>query len=196
MADEEIEALPEHWRNISPEQSWKEISALRSKLAAERATAKQALNRISELEGLVNETEPKLAKLGELEANLSKMQSRLSMTRLGINDDDVAEVAEQRFARYQSSAGKDAKTLDAWLSDEGKTDRILAPLLQPAAAAPAAPLPPVPVVPQPTAPTRTAGVTADEVARIRAANNGRIPKDVQKDLGTKIAIGDLLGARR
>lgn len=198
MADEHDEAPPEHWRTITPEASWRELSGARAKLAAERATAKQAAARVSELEALLAEVEPKLSKVQELESMTTKLQSRLSMSRLGIVDDEVAEIAEQRFARYQAVAGKEAKALDAWLAEEGRADRILSPLLQPAAAAssPAAPLPPVPVVPQPTAPQRTAGTTADEIARIRAANNGRIPKDIQKDLGTRIALGDLLGGRR
>jgi hypothetical protein len=80
-------------------------------------------------------------------------------------------------------------------ADEGRADRILSPLLAPASDR-AAPLPPVPVVPAPTAPQRTSGTTADEIARIRAANQGRIPKEVQKDLGTRISLGDLLGGRR
>lgn len=198
MADEHDENPPEHWRTITPEASWRELSGARAKLAAERATAKQAAARVSELEALLAEVEPKLGRVQELETTTARLQSRLSMSRLGIVDDEVAEIAEQRFARYQAGAGKDAKNLDSWLADEGRADRILSPLLQPAAAAssPAAPLPPVPVVPQPTAPQRTSGTTADEIARIRAANNGRIPKDLQKDLGTRIALGDLLGGRR
>lgn len=198
MAEDDTEAPPEHWRTITPEASWRELSGARAKLAAERATAKQAAARVSELEALLAEVEPKLSKVQELEATTTKLQTRLSMSRLGIVDDEVAEIAEQRFARYQAGAGKEAKPLDSWLAEEGKADRILSPLLQPASAATttAAPLPPVPVVPQPTAPQRTAGTTADEIARIRAANNGRIPKDIQKDLGTRIALGDLLGGRR
>ena len=198
MADEHDENPPEHWRTITPEASWRELSGARAKLAAERATAKQAAARVSELEALLAEVEPKLSKVQELETTTARLQSRLSMSRLGIVDDEVAEIAEQRFARYQATAGKEAKPLDSWLADEGRADRLLSPLLQPAAAAssPAAPLPPVPVVPQPTAPQRTSGTTADEIARIRAANNGRIPREVQKELGTRIALGDLLGGRR
>jgi hypothetical protein len=198
MADEHYENPPEHWRTITPEASWRELSGARAKLAAERATAKQAAARVSELEALLAEVEPKLGRVQELEATTSRLQTRLSMSRLGIVDDEVAEIAEQRFARYQAGAGKDAKALDAWLSDEGKADRILSPLLQPAASTTtsSAPLPPVPVVPQPTAPQRTSGTTADEIARIRAANNGRIPREIQKELGTRIALGDLLGGRR
>lgn len=198
MADEHDEAPPEHWRTITPEASWRELSGARAKLAAERATAKQAAARVSELEALLAEVEPKLSKVQELESMTTKLQSRLSMSRLGIVDDEVAEIAEQRFARYQAVAGKEAKPLDSWLAEEGRADRILSPLLQPAAVAssPAAPLPPVPVVPQPTAPQRTSGTTADEIARIRAANNGRIPREIQKELGTRIALGDLLGGRR
>ena len=196
MADEH-DAPPEHWRTITPEASWRELSGARAKLAAERATAQQAAARVSELEALLAEVEPKLSKVQELETTTARLQSRLSMSRLGIVDDEVAEIAEQRFARYQATAGKEAKPLDSWLADEGRDDRILSPLLQPAAASsPAAPLPPVPVVPQPTAPQRTAGTTADEIARIRAANNGRIPREIQKELGTRIALGDLLGGRR
>lgn len=197
MADEH-DAPPEHWRTITPEASWRELSGARAKLAAERATAQQAAARVSELEALLAEVEPKLGRVQELETTTARLQSRLSMSRLGIVDDEVAEIAEQRFARYQAGAGKDAKGLDSWLADEGRADRILSPLLQPAAAAnsPAAPLPPVPVVPQPTAPQRTSGTTADEIARIRAANNGRIPREIQKELGTRIALGDLLGGRR
>ncbi len=198
MAEDDTEAPPEHWRTITPEASWRELSGARAKLAAERATAKQAAARVSELEALLAEVEPKLTKVQELESMTSKLQTRLSMSRLGIVDDEVAEIAEQRFARYQASAGKEAKPLDSWLAEEGRADRILSPLLQPAAAATpaAASLPPVPVVPQPTAPQRTAGTTADEIARIRAANNGRIPRELQKELGTRIALGDLLGPRR
>jgi hypothetical protein len=199
MADDTADQPPEHWRTITPEASWRELSSTRAKLAAERASAQQAVARVAELEGLINQVEPKLQRVADLEATTARLQSRLSMSRLGIVDDEVAEIAEQRFSRYQTTAGKDAKALDAWLAEEARADRILSPLLAPAAsssATPAAPLPPVPVVPAPTAPQRTSGTTADEIARIRAANNGRIPKEVQKDLGTRISLGDLLGARR
>jgi len=197
MADETSDQPPEHWRTITPEASWRELSSTRAKLAAERASAQQAVARVAELEGLINQVEPKLQRVADLEATTARLQSRLSMSRLGIVDDEVAEIAEQRFSRYQSAAGKDAKALDAWLAEEARADRILSPLLAPAASAtPAAPLPPVPVVPTPTAPQRTSGTTADEIARIRAANQGRIPKEVQKDLGTRISLGDLLGPRR
>ena len=197
MADETSDQPPEHWRTITPEASWRELSSTRAKLAAERASAQQAAARVAELEGLINSVEPKLQRVADLEATTARLQSRLSMSRLGIVDDEVAEIAEQRFSRYQAAAGKDAKALDAWLAEEARVDRILSPLLAPAArSTPAAPLPPVPVVPAPTAPQRTSGTTADEIARIRAANQGRIPKEVQKDLGTRISLGDLLGGRR
>lgn len=190
---------PEHWRSVTPEASWKELASARSKLAVERAQAKQALARVAELEGLLNEAEPKLQRLGELEGNLQRMQTRLAMSRLGIVDEDVADIAEARYQRYASQAGKDAVALDAWLAEAGKADKILSPLLTPASttsSAPPAPLPGVPVVPQPVAPTRTNGTTADEIARVRAANNGRIPKEIQKEIGTRIDLSELLGARR
>lgn len=197
MADETADQPPEHWRTITPEASWRELSSTRAKLAAERASAQQAAARVAELEGLINQVEPKLQRVADLEATTARLQSRLSMSRLGIVDDEVAEIAEQRFSRYQATAGKEAKALDAWLAEEARADRILSPLLAPAASSTsAAPLPPVPVVPAPSAPQRTSGTTADEIARIRAANQGRIPKEVQKDLGTRISLGDLLGGRR
>lgn len=197
MADETADQPPEHWRTITPEASWRELSSTRAKLASERASAQQAAARVAELEGLINQVEPKLQRVADLEATTARLQSRLSMSRLGIVDDEVAEIAEQRFSRYQATAGKEAKALDAWLAEEARADRILSPLLAPAATSPpAAPLPPVPVVPAPTAPQRTSGTTADEIARIRAANQGRIPKEIQKDLGTRISLGDLLGSRR
>lgn len=195
---EDTTTPPEHWRSVTPEASWKELASARSKLAVERAQAKQAIARVAELEGLLNEAEPKLQRLGELEGNLQRMQTRLAMSRLGIVDEDVADIAEARYQRYAAQAGKDAVALDAWLAEAGKADKILSPLLQPnsSSSAPPAPLPGVPVVPQPVAPSRTNGTTADEIARVRAANNGRIPKEIQKEIGTRIDLSDLLGARR
>lgn len=200
MADDTDDTTtpPEHWRSVTPEASWKELASARSKLAVERAQAKQAIARVAELEGLLNEAEPKLQKLGELEGNLQRMQTRLAMSRLGIVDEDVADIAEARYQRYAAQAGKDAQALGEWLADGGKADKILSPLLQPSSSssAPPAPLPAVPVVPQPVAPSRTNGTTADEIARVRAANNGRIPKEIQKEIGTRIDLSDLLGTRR
>jgi hypothetical protein len=200
MADETDDTTtpPEHWRSVTPEASWKELASARNKLAAERQTAKAAGARVAELEGLLNQIEPKVQRVQELEGTVARMQTRLAMSRLGIVDDDVADIAEARYQRYVAQAGKDATSLDTWLADAAKADKILSPFLQPAAPAAqaAAPLPAVPVVPQPVAPTRTNGTTSDEIARVRAANNGRIPKELQKEIGTRIDLSDLLGARR
>ena len=199
--DDNITSPPADWASTTPDQSWKVLAKTREKARALRAEVKAATSRIAELEAASAGAKTAAARVAELEAQTARLTSRLGMARVGVVDDEVAEIAEQRHARYAATAGKDALPLDQWLSTAAKEDRILAPLLAqsaappPTATQPAAPAK-APVVPSPTPqPTASPTMSADDIRRVRAANGGRLPAEVQKQVGTMIDVGDLLGRR-
>ena len=206
MSTEDDEGLaatpPADWQSITPERAWAEVTKLRGKLATEKAAARSHAERVAQLEAETATLKPAAGRVADLEAQLARTSTRLGMARGGVVDDEVAEIAEGRYTRYTATAGKDALPLDAWLTGPAREDRILAPLLQapPVTATPAqvAPQAKAPMVPAPGGvQSSTAATTAEDVARIRAANNGRLPAAVQTQVGTMVDAGDLLrGLRR
>lgn len=202
MADDDdtTAAPPADWQTITPDRSWAEVTRHRGAARTARAEAKAAAERVAALEAKLAEVQAAAQRATELEQQLARTTTRLGMARAGVVDDDLAEIAEARHARYTAAAGKDALPLDKWLTGPAKEDAILGRLLPGTAAAapPAAAPPKAPITPAPNAPPGGGGATAysaEDVARIRAQNGGRIPKNVQEQIGTTIDVGALLRGR-
>lgn len=203
MADIEDDAPsgspPADWQTITPDRSWAEVTRHRGAARTARAEARAAAERVAALEAKLAEVQAAAQRAADLEAQLARTTTRLGMARAGVVDDDLAEVAETRHARYSAAAGKDALPLDQWLAGPAKEDPILGRLLAPAAApqTPAAPPPKAPVTPAPNAAPGGQPVvhSAEDIARIRAQNGGRLPKAVQEQIGTQIDVQALLHRR-
>jgi len=195
--DAPIGSPPADWQTITPDRSWAEVTRHRGAARTARAEARAASERLAAAEAKVAELSTAAGRVSELEAQLARTSTRLGMARAGVLDDDIADVAETRHTRYAAAAGKDALPLDQWLAGPAKEDPIMGRLLGQAAAPPAPAAPPAaakaPVLPSPTpTPTATQATTAEDVARLRAANGGRIPSAMQASMGTLINPGDLL----
>ena len=189
---------PADWQTITPDRSWAEVTRHRGAARTARAEARAASERLAAAEAKVAELSAAAGRVGELEAQLARTSTRLGMARAGVVDDDLADVAEQRHSRYAATAGKDALGLSEWLTGPAKEDAIMGRLLGQAAApqTPAAPTQPAaraPMLPSPTpTPTATPATSAEDVARLRATNGGRIPSAMQASMGTLINPADLL----
>jgi hypothetical protein len=188
---------PADWQTITPDRSWAEVTRHRGAARMARAEAKAAGERLAAAEAKVAELSTAAGRVSELEAQLARTSTRLGMARAGVVDDDLADVAEQRHTRYATAAGKDALGLSEWLSGPAKEDPIMGRLLGQVAAPPTPAAPPpatkAPMLPSPTpTPTATQATSAEDVARLRAANGGRIPSAMQASMGTLINPSDLL----
>lgn len=136
---------------------------------------------IATLRGKVAELEPTGAALVTERAARADLDRRLALTRVGIDDDDVSSIAQARYEAATAGQPEPPKFAD-WVKDGGKADKILGKFYASVATPPAATdkRPEPGLTPPNGAPSATnASYTNEDLARIRGANGGRLPKDVR-----------------
>jgi hypothetical protein len=148
-------------------------------------------------------------RLAELEAERDQWKTKATETQTRYAQDlvmvkaggnfhhpSVQRVVRSEYAEYVREAGANAKPFDEWfVMTETRSNPVIgvhftpaapagAPAATPAAAAPTPPAPPPANPNAHTAPNPTPGkrYTRDQLAEIRKANDGRLPKHVLDEL--------------
>lgn len=163
-------APPTGWEKTPANEAWKRVlreKAARTKAETEAAALRRQLEEVSgKAANLEKETSSLATLRAELEAERvarAKAEARIPLLRLGIEDDEIGELAQERWKRSQSSAAEaDRVDFGAWLVEHASKDKILAPHLQKQAAA----VVKEPVKPPPAANKGTATATAPAGTKI------------------------------
>src|SRR5574343_768544 len=149
--EEPIAAMPEDFTRVSHDEAWTRID--RTTRRAKRLEADLAIERqrAQSLAGELESTRQAAARLAEVEAELARTRSeaqrwqqRVPLIRLGVEDEEVADLLIQRHTATQAAA-KEPVAFDAWLREHAPADKIASKLLPGKLAEPPQPAaPPVP----------------------------------------------------
>lgn len=176
---------PPNWASAPPEATWQRTQ----KLAQDRDAARQAATAAEaarvQAEAKIAEEAAKLTPLQQqletLTKQIAEKDDRIVAVETGYTDPAKYQIANVRYEAYKATAGDKAVSKRDWLLGDGRADPILSLFHQQPASplAPAAtPKPAAPQInPPANEPTPMAELTTEQIAALRKANNGRLPKE-------------------
>lgn len=137
MADEDdIPAMPADFASTPPDEQWKRIqraNRAKARLDADLATRSAELEamraQLAEAAPLKEQVAKLTAAQQAAEAKAARLELRLPLYRLGVEDDEIHDVVLDRWAKTAGSGDKPVP-LPEWIQKGALEDKIVGPLLR------------------------------------------------------------------